>query len=143
MQINIFYKGYREKIEIDVIGNQKQSAILGILWLAYHNFEINWITRGVKMMRFLEEYGKQWRPKQEKPRWQKQKKKEKKKKEKKQKKEKKKKNKPKKKRTMEVKKIAKEQEIRMRRKKQQNLKKRLKNWFFKGFTNRSMSLERK
>ena len=31
----------------------------------------------------------------------------------------------------------------MRRKKQQNLKKKLRNWFLKGFTNQSIFLEKK
>jgi len=47
--------------------------ILGMLWLAYYNSEINWRTSEVKMMRCPEECGKQWRPKQRKPEWQKQK----------------------------------------------------------------------
>ena len=56
-----------------MIGKQKWSIVLGILWLAYHNPEINWRTEEVKMMRCPEECRKQWRPKQGKPRWQKQK----------------------------------------------------------------------
>jgi len=44
-----------------------------MLWLACHNPEIDWRIGKVKMMRCLEECGKQWRPKQEKPEWQKQK----------------------------------------------------------------------
>ncbi len=39
--------------------------ILGIPWLACHNPEIDWRTGEVKMMRCLEECGKQWRPVQE------------------------------------------------------------------------------
>jgi len=53
-------------MEIDVIGGQKWNIILGILWLAHHNSEINWRIGEVKMMRCPEEYGKQWRSKQEK-----------------------------------------------------------------------------
>ena len=41
VEINIYYQGYRERIEIDVIGEQKWSIILGILWLVCHNSEIN------------------------------------------------------------------------------------------------------
>ena len=46
-------------MEIDVIGKQKWSVILGILWLVCHNLEIDWKTGGVKMMRCLEECGRQ------------------------------------------------------------------------------------
>ena len=41
--------------------------------LACYNPEINWRTGKVKMTRYLEKCGKQWRPKQGKPVWQKQK----------------------------------------------------------------------
>ena len=34
-------------------------------WLAHHNPEIDWRTGEVKITRYPEEYGKQWRPKQE------------------------------------------------------------------------------
>ena len=78
---NPIYQEYRERMEIDVIGGQKWNVILGMLWLAHHNAEIDWRTREVKMMRCLGEYGKQWRPKQEKLGWQKQKQKKKKEKE--------------------------------------------------------------
>jgi len=37
---------------------------LGIPWLACHNPEINWKTGKVKIMRYPEKYGKQWRLKQ-------------------------------------------------------------------------------
>ena len=76
VEVNIYYQGHRERTEIDVIGGQKQSMILGILQLAHHNPDINWKIGEVKIIRCLEEYGKQWRPKQEKIRWQKQKEKE-------------------------------------------------------------------
>jgi len=51
--------------------------------------------------------------------------------------------KQKKKRTMEMKKIAEEWKFGMKRRRQKNLKKRLKNWFLKGFTNESVSSKRK
>ena len=73
VEVNIYYKEHREKTEIDVIGEQKWTVILGILWLACHNPEIDWKTGEVKMTRCLEEYGKQWRPVQGKPGWEKQK----------------------------------------------------------------------
>ena len=61
MEVNIYYQGHRERIEIDVIGEQKWTVILGMLWLAHYNPEINWRTREVKMTRCPEECGKQWR----------------------------------------------------------------------------------
>ena len=75
VEVNIYYQEHRKRMEIDVIGGQKQSVILGMLWLAYHNSEIDWKTGEVKMMRCPEKCEKQQRPKQEK---QKQKEKEKK-----------------------------------------------------------------
>ena len=62
VEVNIYYKGYTERMEIDVIGGQKWSVILGMLWLACHNPEIDWKTGEVKMTRCPEECGKQWRP---------------------------------------------------------------------------------
>jgi len=76
VEVNIYYQGHRERIEIDVIGGQKWSVILGMPWLAHHNPEIDWKTGEVRMMRCLEEYGKQWRPVQGKLGWEKQKEKE-------------------------------------------------------------------
>ena len=62
VEVNIYYQGYRKRTEIDVIREQKWTVILGIPWLACHNPEIDWRTGEVKMMRCLEECGKQWRP---------------------------------------------------------------------------------
>ena len=59
VEVNIYYQGHRERTEIDVIGGQKWKVILGMLWLARHNPEINWKTGEVKMTRCLEECGKQ------------------------------------------------------------------------------------
>ena len=78
VEVNIYYQGYRERIEINVIGGQKQNVILRMLWLAYHNPKIDQRTGEIKMMRCLEECRKQWRPKQGKLEQQKQKEKEKK-----------------------------------------------------------------
>ena len=41
IEVNIYYQGYRERIEIDMIRGQKWSIILGILWLTHHNLEID------------------------------------------------------------------------------------------------------
>ena len=59
MEVNIYYQGHRERTEIDVIEGQKWTVILGMLWLACHNPEIDWRTGEVKMTRCPEEYGKQ------------------------------------------------------------------------------------
>jgi len=73
VEVNIYYQGHRERTEINIIGGQKWTVILGMLWLAHHNPEIDWRMGEVKMMRCLEECGKQWRPVQEKLGWEKQK----------------------------------------------------------------------
>jgi len=73
VEVNIYYQGHRERTEIDVIGRQKWTVILEMLWLACHNPEIDWRTGEVKMMRCPEECGKQWRPVQGKLGWEKQK----------------------------------------------------------------------
>ena len=64
VEVNIYYQRHRERAEINVIGGQKWMVILGMLWLACHNPEIDWKTGEVKITRCLEEYGKQWRPTQ-------------------------------------------------------------------------------
>ena len=58
VEVNIYYQGHRERTEIDVIGGQKWMVILGMLWLACHNSEINWMIGEVKMMRCPKECGK-------------------------------------------------------------------------------------
>ena len=73
VEVNIYYQVHRERTEIDIIGGQKWSIILGMLWLACYNPEIDWRTEEVKMMRCPKEYRKQWRPKQGKSGQQKQK----------------------------------------------------------------------
>jgi len=41
VEVNIYYQGYRERTEIDVIGEQKWNVILKMLWLSHHNPKIN------------------------------------------------------------------------------------------------------
>ena len=41
VEVNIYYQGHRERIEINVIRGQKWSVILGMPWLAHHNLEID------------------------------------------------------------------------------------------------------
>jgi len=55
VEVNIYYQGHRERTEINVIGGQKWTVILGMLWLAHHNPKIDWRTGEVKIMRYSEE----------------------------------------------------------------------------------------
>ena len=73
VEVNVYYKGHVERTEIDVIGGQKWEVILGMLWLACHNSEIDWKTGEVKMTRCPEKCGRQWRPVQGKSGWERQK----------------------------------------------------------------------
>jgi len=73
VEVNIHYQGHKERTEINVISGQKWTVILGMLWLAHHNPEIDWKTGKVKITRCPEECGKQWRPVQGKLGWEKQK----------------------------------------------------------------------
>jgi len=41
VKVNIYFKGHRERTEIDVIGRQKWMVILWMPWLACHNPEID------------------------------------------------------------------------------------------------------
>jgi len=41
IKVNIYYQEYRERMKINIIGEQKWKVILEILWLACHNPEIN------------------------------------------------------------------------------------------------------
>ena len=52
-KINIYYQGHRERTEINMIGGQKWSVILRMLWLAHHNSEMmeNGRSDDVKMFR--------------------------------------------------------------------------------------------
>jgi len=62
VEVNIYYQEHRERTEIDMIGGQKWTVILGMSWLACHNPEIDWRTGEVKIMSCPEKCGKQWRP---------------------------------------------------------------------------------
>ena len=63
IEVIIYYQEYRERTETNVIGGQKWSVILGMLWPAYYNPKIDWRIEEVKMTRCLKKCGKQWRPK--------------------------------------------------------------------------------
>ena len=41
VEVNIYYQGHRERMEIDISGRQKWTVIFGISWLARHNLEID------------------------------------------------------------------------------------------------------
>jgi len=58
VEVEIFFKGHKKRMSIDVIGGQKWSVILDISWLACHNPEIDWKTGEVQMTRCPEECGK-------------------------------------------------------------------------------------
>jgi len=73
VEMEIFFKGHKERTSIDVIRGQKWSVILGMSWLRRHNLEIDWKTREVKITRCPDECGKKWKTKrQTKPGWKKQ-----------------------------------------------------------------------
>ena len=41
VEVEIFFKGHKKRMSIDVIGGQKWSVILGMPWLTCHNPEID------------------------------------------------------------------------------------------------------
>ena len=61
VEVEIFFKEYKKRTLIDVIGGQKWSVILGMSWLRCHNTEIDWKTGEVKMTRFPDECEKKWK----------------------------------------------------------------------------------
>ena len=61
VEVEIYFKGHKERTSIDVMGGQKWSVILGMPWLRRHNPEIDWKTEEVKMTRYPEECGKKWK----------------------------------------------------------------------------------
>ena len=77
VELEIFFKGHKERMLIDVIGDQKWSMILDMPWLRRHNLEIDWKMREVKMTRCLDKCRKKWKvEKQTKLGWKKQEEKE-------------------------------------------------------------------
>jgi len=58
VEVNVYYKGYVEKMRMDVCNLGKTEIILGMLWLQAHNPEINWETGEVKMTRCPPLYGR-------------------------------------------------------------------------------------
>jgi len=49
VECNMFFKGHVERARMDVCNLEKTELILGMLWLAAHNPEIDWEKREVKM----------------------------------------------------------------------------------------------
>ena len=73
VEVEIFFKEYKKRTLIDIIGGQKWSVILGMSWLRCHNPEIDWKTGEVKMTRCPNECGKKWKTRRQmKPGWKKQ-----------------------------------------------------------------------
>jgi len=66
VEVNVYYKGYIERIKMDVCSLEKTNVILGILWLQAHNPKINWETEEVKMTRYLLLCGRNIKLKEEK-----------------------------------------------------------------------------
>ena len=126
IEVNIYYQGYKKRMEINMIRGQKQNIILEMPQLSHHNPKIDWRIEEVKMMRYLKKCGKQQRPKQGKSGWQKQKEEEKREEERKKqnKRKERKRKKPKKEKTMKVKRVAEKQEYGTKRKKQQSQKRK-------------------
>jgi len=58
VEVEIFFKGHKERMLINMIRGQKWSVILGMPWLAHHNPEIDWKTGEVQMTRCLNKCGK-------------------------------------------------------------------------------------
>ena len=61
VEVEIFFKGYKERTLIDVIGGQKWGVILDMSWLGHYNPKIDWKIGEIKMTRCPDEYGKKWR----------------------------------------------------------------------------------
>ena len=51
VKCNMFFKGHVERVRMDVCNLGKTEVILGMLWLAAHNPEIDWEKGEIKMTR--------------------------------------------------------------------------------------------
>jgi len=65
VEVEIYFKGHKERTFIDVMGGQKWGVILGMPWLRRHNPEIDWRTGEVKMTRCPDKCGKKWKKQEE------------------------------------------------------------------------------
>ena len=68
MEVNVYYRGYIERMRMDVCDLEKTDIILGMPWLQAHNPEINWKTGEVKITRCPPLCGRNTRLKEEKVR---------------------------------------------------------------------------
>jgi len=66
VEVNMFYKGHIERVWMDVCELGKTDVILGMLWLAAHNPEIDWEKRKVRITRCPPLCGKTMRIKEKK-----------------------------------------------------------------------------
>jgi len=66
-EIELFYRGHKERTETDMIGEEKWSIILEMPWLVCYNPEIDWKTGEMKMTRCPDKCGKQLKIKQTRP----------------------------------------------------------------------------
>jgi len=53
VEVNLYFKGYVERVRMDVCNLEKTEVILGMPWLQAHNPKIDWEKEEVKMMRCL------------------------------------------------------------------------------------------
>ena len=51
VEVNMYYKGHVERVRMDVCKLGKTEVILGMLWLAAYNPEINWKMGKVRITR--------------------------------------------------------------------------------------------
>ena len=58
VKCNMFFKGHIERVQIDVCNLGRTEIILGILWLAAYNPEIDWENGEMKMTQCPPIYGK-------------------------------------------------------------------------------------
>jgi len=52
VKCNMFFKGHVERVRMGVYNLEKTEVILGMLWLAAHNPEIDWEKGEVRMMHY-------------------------------------------------------------------------------------------
>jgi len=60
VEVEIYFRGHKERMLINMIGGQKWRVILDMPWLAHHNLKIDWKTGEIQMTRCSEECGKKW-----------------------------------------------------------------------------------
>jgi len=58
IEYNVYFKKHVDRMKMNVCELGKMEVILGMLWLATHNPEINWETEEIKIMKYLLLYGK-------------------------------------------------------------------------------------